>query len=241
LLLIIWCAIHRVSGTLILIHENVFLFHGAILVELLGDLYTIVEITAEPSHAGFTLLRRFRKFHIMLRKTRARFSADVQTVYNGAQQAIAKHSSKLSPIACLLASAEGLLVEENYVRSLRRLPLLASPPEAIDWTYLLTSHQQQYLDDYVTLWRQATGTLNIASLGVFLLEKSRPSSGQLVFIGYHFGGAGSSHKKKLPAWASRLIVSWRQYLVVLLRGTCILAQALLLELGILPMSRITGS
>ena len=43
------------------------------------------------------------------------------------------------------------------MRSLRRLPPLASPPEAIDWTYLLTWHQQQYLDDYVTLWRQATG------------------------------------------------------------------------------------
>jgi len=120
-------------------------------------LYAIVEIVAEPSNAGFSLLRRLRKFHIMLRKARARFIADVQTVYNGVQQAVVKHSYKLSPTACLLASAGDLLVEENYVRSLRRLQPLASPPETIYWTYFLTSLQKQYLADCVTVWRRETG------------------------------------------------------------------------------------
>ena len=93
---------------------------------------------------------------ICLLRGRVREAYSIHSAYSD----IRAHFSEPRPTvvlqACLLASPEELLTEENKVRKRRGLPPLSTPAtQHVDWTYLLTREQSRRLRVYAARWQDA--------------------------------------------------------------------------------------
>ena len=80
-LLIAWCATLRHRPVMLALHENSKGFDGLVLQELLGDVYSIVELQVCPAQVGFAFLRRPRRYHVLVHRRQARVVQDIQHSY----------------------------------------------------------------------------------------------------------------------------------------------------------------
>ena len=147
-LILAWSAIMRKDRPPLAIHENVRGLRKALLLQLLGDLYDIQQLSAEPAHAGFGFARRKRSYFVLSLRGRVA-TPSLAKLY-------ARISSRLLwpagawPAWIWGAGPPELLEEENLARQRRGLDALEANPSA-DWTYLLTAKQQGYVDKYCAM------------------------------------------------------------------------------------------
>ena len=150
-LFLAWCRLLLSRRTPVAIHENVVGFDIDLLRALVGHLYDIWILPVSPEHAGFAFIRRPRRYYVLLLRGHAWARTNLNEAYAQVTKTLRSDTSGWSTWVWR-ASDEELLAEENHVRFQRQLEPLTTPSS--DWTYLLTSRQQQYLAEYHTLWQQ---------------------------------------------------------------------------------------
>ena len=147
LLLLIWCQIILTLQVPLVIHENVMGFDVSVLTELLGHSYEIITLHVSPLHSGYGFLRRPRLYCVLVLRSALRIVRDIQKVYNEVVRRTAIHGFAPTTDWPWQASDEQLCQAENTARKRRRLPPLEAHSE--DWSYLLTTKQQGYLDTHM--------------------------------------------------------------------------------------------
>ena len=152
-LLIIWCYWLRVRLTPWAIHENVYGFDVNVLVSLLGDLYEIIIIKTNPATCGM-LVNRPRLYIVLLLRNVLRAIASIPDTFQFVVQK-QRCLPQVDVTSYLIASDEDLLSAENTARRRRGMPPLVVP--SVDWQYLLTTKQVQYLKKYSTRWLSERG------------------------------------------------------------------------------------
>ena len=81
-LFLCWVLWARALRPRVLVHENVVGFDQALLRRLLGDLYDVVILRAQPSHVGFPFVERKRVYAILLLRGGVRMLADPSALYD---------------------------------------------------------------------------------------------------------------------------------------------------------------
>ena len=152
LLLVAWCALMRSTGVRIALHENVCGFDASLLVDLLGDLYHIHQLSVWPGQASFLFIRRPRLYFVLVLKSALRVVRSIEAIY-----ATVCHEMRCRaemPTAWVWrADPEELREEENSVRRRRNLPALREDePVSPDWSYLLSMRQRASLDEQRRRW-----------------------------------------------------------------------------------------
>ncbi len=132
------------------IHENVPGFDENIIAETLGAHYTICNVLSEPAHFGFPVARK-RVYTVCVRKGVKQF-ASVEDTYKAMFQRLRRVPDHWTAVAAETTQGE-LLVEENRMRQCRKLESLpAGSRPTVDWSYLLTECQREYLRGYRSKW-----------------------------------------------------------------------------------------
>ncbi len=132
-----------------LIHENVGGFDTSMLEEMLGELYELVVLAVKPKHAAFPMVARPRSYSVLFLRGQVEHIASVSTLYDQVKQALGGFVPK-PPVSSLFILGDSCcLVEENRLRRLKDLPVLAKPSG--DWSYLLTEKQRGFLSGYLSL------------------------------------------------------------------------------------------
>ena len=138
------------------IHENVDTFDRNLFRELIGCSYDVVFLDTAPADAGFPFVTRRRVYCICLLRGRVREAYSIHSAYSDIRAQFSEPRPTVVLQACLLASPEELLTEENKVRKRRGLPPLSTPAtQHVDWTYLLTREQSRRLRVYAARWQDA--------------------------------------------------------------------------------------
>jgi site-specific DNA-cytosine methylase len=155
-LLLTWCRWLIDAKPTWAIHENVDTFDRNLLRGLIGCSYDVVFLDTAPADAGFPFVTRKRVYCICLLRGRVREAYSIHSAYSDIRAHFSEHRPTVVLQACLLASPEELLAEENKIRKLRGLPPLSTlATQRVDWTYLLTSKQSQRLRVYADKWPDA--------------------------------------------------------------------------------------
>ncbi len=104
---------------------------------------------------GFTFIRRRRKYMVLWLRGRVRVITPMLAMYGAVQRAVPAACPRTCLSSCFLATQSDLVTAENKVRRRRGLPDVEQP--SIDWTYLLTPHQQARLERYTATWLGSRG------------------------------------------------------------------------------------
>ena len=148
-LLLAWCRILRLRPVTLAIHENVVGFDESVLHEELGEMYTITRLDVVPADAGFGFMRRPRRYHILVLRSRARLARDIRSLYAAVSAAMQSAPLGGSGDWAWRAERAELLAAENAARSRLRLPpRLDADGPSVDWAYLLSPQKQQFLAKY---------------------------------------------------------------------------------------------
>lgn len=149
--LLAWCAVMRHDRPLLAVHENVRGFNASVLEDCLGDVYEIQRVHVDPHMVGFGFMSRPRVYCIMGLRGRVSLS-EFPPLFEQATRSLRRNVSSW-PDWVWVAEANELLAEENVHRARRGFePRVGVPSD--DWAYLLTENQQNYLRDYLELWRK---------------------------------------------------------------------------------------
>ena len=183
LLLLIWCQIILTLQVPLVIHENVVGFDVSVLTELLGHAYEIITLHVSPLHSGYGFLRRPRLYCVLVLRSALRIVRDIQKVYDEVVRRTAIHGFAPTTAWPWQASDEQLCQAENTARKRRHLPPLEAHSE--DWSYLLTSKQQEYLDAHMDWWQRRHLGANVPWDSTWVIDVSqrpaftKPSAAQM--------------------------------------------------------------
>ena len=124
--------------------------------EALGHAYVIIHVSSSPADFGWSFIRRPRLFSILIRRRRSTMLADFRTIYQHICDSLATQIRSLTVASVFTASPSELLDAENRARMKHKLEPV--PVCSLDWAYLLTPMQREYLAAYMSMWRKEIGS-----------------------------------------------------------------------------------
>jgi site-specific DNA-cytosine methylase len=154
---IMYCKLHRVWRTPILIHENVRGFSRALAAFLLGRDYGLLFLEVSPFHTCFNMLSRPRLFFIANHLQRTQMVCDPEVLL---EQLSAEYMQDTSTVAHdIYLALKPEIAAEGVELCQRRcqMPLFRCGELGIDmWTCLSTT-EQTYVKTYVALYVEKFG------------------------------------------------------------------------------------
>ena len=122
----------------------------------LGHAYVIIHVSSSPADFGWSFICRPRLFSILIRRRRSTMLADFRTIYQHICDSLATQIRSLTVASVFTASPSELLDAENRARMKHKLEPV--PVCSLDWAYLLTPMQREYLAAYMSMWRKEIGS-----------------------------------------------------------------------------------
>jgi len=133
-LFIVWAKFHCLTGTMLVILENVPEFVMVFLEFLMGSCYNFYKIgTVCPGDFGFQLVNRERIYILCVHKVKAILTTDPVAIYSHMREAMQMHcGTATEPQHCLLAPREEVMNEVWYKCNKRRFARPSAPRHALN-------------------------------------------------------------------------------------------------------------
>jgi site-specific DNA-cytosine methylase len=161
-----WARIQLENDTAVIIHENVRRFPSDQLKKVLGHKYHMYSIETEPADVGFGLLRRPRRYDVLIHKKKAQLLADIPETYAALQKAVGEHGDagrrpwkRLDSFVHAYGASKNkeLLDEERHIaeqRGKRCKDTAKNGAKSVDWFYLLLEREQKAVRDSTRMWKE---------------------------------------------------------------------------------------
>ena len=159
ILLLTWALWVRWAAPLFLLHENVVGFDVGFLEWLLGDLYCVVALRADPWQVGLHFARRPRIYVTLWLISKIEAVADITDTYSKVVAAFAREFPCKFPLSSVFVATEDDVQSEydaakgRKQKKRQRLDEEVRPSGSGKFEALLTAKQQGYLKIYEYKWK----------------------------------------------------------------------------------------